>query len=45
MVTAKKVRLMLLMPAIVAIIILSGCLDKTSKNDSIKNTEKTKNNY
>jgi hypothetical protein len=42
MITAKKVRLMLLMPVILAIIILSGCLDKNPKNDSSKNTEQTK---
>lgn len=42
MITPKKVRLILLTPALLAIIILSGCLDKKSKQiNSKKNTEKS----
>jgi hypothetical protein len=43
MLTAKKVRLMLLLPAVIAIALLSGCLDKTQKNDASKTPDSTQN--
>ena len=37
MITAKKIHLILLTPALLAIIVLSGCFNKTSKVTSNKN--------
>ncbi len=41
MLTANKVRFILLTPVLVAVLILSGCLDRTSKKRKQSKTTKT----
>ncbi len=45
MITARKVHLILLTPVLLAIIILSGCFYKKSKEISKKNLSIEKNEY